>query len=206
MKEYDWLLFTSRNGIRIFFDELRRRRQDVRVLGGMKVACIGSGTAEELADHGIYADFIPTEYTALALGRELPAVLEKDARLLILRAENGSPMLQSELEKASVIYTDKAIYHTEAAGEGADDGRGFMGTGDLSSERSAEMRDYIVFASSTGVDSYLKDHSISTGTKPVCIGEYTAERLEAHGYKDYLTAHPHTAQGITDCIIADVER
>jgi uroporphyrinogen III methyltransferase / synthase len=202
LKTYDWLVFTSRNGIEIFFEELRRRKLDMRVLGGMKVACIGSSTADELADHGIYADFVPTDYTAVALGRELPEVLERGAKVLILRAQNGSAMLRTELDKAGVCYEDRAIYHTAASIEGADD-KGFQGSGDLSEERTEGALSYIVFASASGVDAYLKDHNLPEGTKPVCIGEYTAQKLEEHGYTDYLTAYPHTAQGIRECIERD---
>ena len=233
MKAYDWLVFTSRNGIAVFFDEMRRRRQDMRTLAHMKVACIGSGTADELAERGIYADFIPSDYTALALGRELPSVLKKEDRVLILRAENGSPMLSRELETAGVSYEDRAIYHTVPVSGDATDA-GYVGTGDLGSElpmarkadktNKSDERDensidadksargqhatdeYIVFASSGGVDAYLKDRDIPKSARIVCIGEYTAQRLGEHGYTQPLIAHPHTAEGITQCILEDISK
>ena len=66
-----WLVFTSANGVKIFFDELASRRMDVRRLAHVKVACIGEATAEELAGHGIFADLVPGEYTSKALGEAL---------------------------------------------------------------------------------------------------------------------------------------
>ena len=66
-----WLVFTSANGVKIFFDELASRRVDVRSLAHVKVACIGEATAEELAGHGVFADLVPGEYTSKALGEAL---------------------------------------------------------------------------------------------------------------------------------------
>ena len=66
-----WLVFTSANGVRVFFDELASRKMDVRSLAHVKVACIGEATAEELAGHGIFADLVPGEYTSKALGEAL---------------------------------------------------------------------------------------------------------------------------------------
>lgn len=66
-----WLVFTSANGVKIFFEELALRRMDVRSLAHVKVACIGEATAEELAGHGVFADLVPGEYTSKALGEAL---------------------------------------------------------------------------------------------------------------------------------------
>lgn len=213
---FDWLLFTSRNGIRIFFEALSRRRQDLRCLAGLRIACIGSGTAEELASHGIFADFVPTEFTALALGRELPRQLHGGERLLILRAENGSRMLNEALTEAGADFEDRAVYQTEEAGPASEAetaqaaaGANVFGPevpapGRESGLRDAAAPDYLVFASAGGVEAYLRQHSIPAETLPVCIGEYTAERLTAHGFHRYLTARPHSAEGIADCILRDV--
>lgn len=205
---FDWLLFTSRNGIRIFFAELARRRQDLRCLSGLRIACIGSGTAEELACHGIYADFVPMEFTALALGRELSGSLQGGERLLILRAEKGSRMLNQALTEADVDFEDRAVYQTEEVTEEGFADNAFRPESQANAQEDGQhgeaAPDYLVFASAGGVDAYLRCHSIPTETLPVCIGEYTAERLAAHGCARYLTARPHSAEGIADCILKDV--
>ncbi len=202
MARFDWLLFTSRNGIRIFFEELHRRRQDLRCLSGLRIACIGSGTAEELAGHGIFADFVPTEFTALALGRELTAQLQGGEHLLILRAENGSRMLNQALTEAGVAFEDRPIYRTEETPMDAESLQSMVAYANaFGPESPAKGEDYLVFASAGGVEAYLKKNSIPAETLPVCIGEYTAERLEACGYHRYLTARPHSAEGIADCIL-----
>ncbi len=206
LADFDWLLFTSRNGIRIFFTELARRQQDLRCLSGLRIACIGSGTAEELAKHGIFADFVPTEFTALALGRELPEKLQGGEKLLILRAEKGSRMLNRALTEAGAAFEDRAVYQTEEveAAEANVFGPEDPVNAQEDGRREEAAPDYLVFASAGGVEAYLWRHSIPAETLPVCIGEYTAERLAAHGYTRYLTARPHSAEGIADCILRDV--
>lgn len=72
-----WLVFTSGNGVRTFMEGMRKRRADIRLLAGHPVAAIGSGTAAALRAYGIFADFIPSEYTGQALGRELGEVLKR---------------------------------------------------------------------------------------------------------------------------------
>jgi uroporphyrinogen III methyltransferase/synthase len=61
---FDWLVFTSSNGIRVFFDEMKKRAYDFRRFGTVKMACIGTGTAESLSGYGFYTDYIPEKYTA----------------------------------------------------------------------------------------------------------------------------------------------
>ena len=57
--DYGWIVFTSANGIDIFFDEIKERGMDIRCLGHLKFACIGTGTASKLREHGIIADLMP---------------------------------------------------------------------------------------------------------------------------------------------------
>mgnify|MGYP002771946882 CR=1 FL=1 len=124
---YGWAVFTSANGVRVFFEGLRKNRTDIRAVFGLKFACIGRATAEELLKHGIYADLIPERYTAGDLGRELAERLAAgkkgkadkegcavtDNKVLILRAEGGSTELLKELEACGTTYKDVHIYRTE---------------------------------------------------------------------------------------------
>ena len=59
-EKYTWIVFTSGNGIRIFFKGLLEKKLDIRMLSNMKFACIGAGTKKALAEYGIIADFVPS--------------------------------------------------------------------------------------------------------------------------------------------------
>lgn len=68
---FDWIVFTSANGVRIFYEAIRAQRKDLRAFYRTRFACVGSGTAEALQAGGIRADFLPKQYTTEQLGREL---------------------------------------------------------------------------------------------------------------------------------------
>lgn len=68
---FDWIVFTSANGVRIFYEAIRAQKMDLRAFYRTRFACVGSGTAEALQAGGIRADFLPKQYTTEQLGREL---------------------------------------------------------------------------------------------------------------------------------------
>ena len=200
---YTWIVFTSVQGVKCFFENRKRKIcgrgpasaaersgytciGDVRELGNMRFAVIGEGTAEDLAGYGIRADFEPSVYTARALGKELPARLTENDRVLILRAENGSPDLAEEFDSAGVNYTDTVVYRTEA------DPSVFL--------RPATQTDYIVFASAAGVRNYFAQNELPEKTVPVCIGPSTEKEFRRHSTEEVLTAGTHTAEGIAELL------
>ena len=188
---YQWIVFTSSSGVEIFFDQLRRRNTDIRRLSAVKFACIGSGTAGSLRKNGILADFVPSVYTAECLGRELPEVLAAGERVLILRAAHGSPDLNTGLDRAGVAYADIPIYRT--------------GREPRILKGSRADRDYIVFASVSGVRAYFENYE-SIGTAcPVCIGESTRKALLPYGTGRCLVPQVHTAEGLVEVIQRDME-
>lgn len=201
---YGWAAFTSANGVRVFFDGLRKNRTDIRAVYGLKFACIGRATAEELLKHGIYADLKPERYTAGDLGRELAARLEADKEggsgtdkgVLILRAEGGSAELLRELENGGITYKDVHIYRTETISlKGASSSpNAYMGSEDFlmhgycghgHDNDNTVQPDYIVFGSAGGVRAwkeqavFMKEKGAAQvpAKKAVCIGEYTAYAL-----------------------------
>ena len=203
-EDYDWIVFTSRNGIDVFFDWLKKNRRDIRSLHGCRFACIGTGTGDELKAHGIYADFIPSSYTAEQLGKELPGVIKKGERVLILRAEEGSRDLDLGLSKAGIDFTVRPVYRTESLPP------------DLSEKEGRKLKasgcDYIIFASSSGVQSWFsgcakeETKELLQGMIPVCIGKATSEELSKLGIKSFIEASEHTIMGIIRAMEKDAEK
>lgn len=204
---YDWLVFTSANGVDVFFQHLRSSGVDLRKLAHLKFACIGVGTKQRLWDFGIVADFVPEIFTAKELGRSLSSQVAERERLLILRAENGSPQLTEELERAGVQYEDRKIYRTEvvsnsmdSAGQGESANEAEFMTKRWDADSQSEVGDYLVFASAMGVRTYFENGGTVGGAKIVCIGELTAEAIK--GYTPII-AHTHTTEGIAEAILGD---
>ncbi len=186
-ESFDWLAFTSSNGIRTFFDVMKRRKYDFRRLGTVKMACIGKGTAETLSGYGFYADYIPEKYTAKDLGVGLSKVMDPKESLLILRAENGSEELNEELDRAGILYTDEKIYRSVPV------------SGSLGEEEALADTDFLVFGSAAGVRSFFENRSVAPDTKVICIGAITEAEARKHT-RVYKSAKTHTAEGILEIL------
>ena len=187
METYDWMVFTSSNGVRIFWEELSRRRTDLRRLMHMKIACIGKGTAAELEKAHLYADLIPEVFTSEALSQVLVKVVRPGEKILILRAEEGNPLLTNRLKNEKILYRECKIYRTRyCAPEAVDPGQQY---------------DCIVFGSAGGVRAFLERNALPPNTQPVCIGPLTAAEFEKLTGKKADTAGEYSVEGIRQRIL-----
>ena len=186
LSAYDWMVFTSANGVRVFLEELSRRKTDMRRLMHMKIACIGTGTAAELEKVHLYADLVPKGYTSEALSRELVKTVLPGEKILILRAEEGNPVLTNRLENEKILHRDCKIYRTQYCAPGAGD--------------PAERYDYIVFGSAGGVRTFLEKNALPPNAQPVCIGPVTAAELARLTGKEADTAEEYSVEGIRQII------
>lgn len=183
--EFGWIVFTSANGIEVFFEHLRKSKIDLRTLMHLKFACIGKGSADKLFQYGFIADYVPSKYTAEELGKGLAEIAGKEEKVLVLRAENGSSLLNDTLEKAGVNFEDVHIYSAVS---------------DNSEAINCET-DYIVFASGSSVEAFFQSGGKLNNTTPVCIGDITAKKLSYYTERQFLTAKEHTAYGIISLLI-----
>lgn len=186
LSSYDWMVFTSANGVQVFLEELSRRKTDMRRLMHMKIACIGKGTAAELEKVHLYADLVPKGYTSEALSRELVKTVLPGEKILILRAEEGNPVLTNRLENEKILHRDCKIYRTQYCAPGAGD--------------PAERYDYIVFGSAGGVRAFLEKNALPPNAQPVCIGPVTAAELARLTGKEADTAEGYSVEGIRQII------
>jgi uroporphyrinogen III methyltransferase / synthase len=117
-KAYDWLVFTSANGVTHVKQAMAAAELDVRIFAGMKLAAIGDATASALHQHlGLRADLLPQRAVAEALADELSARGEvAGKRFALLRADIGRPILVERLEAGGAATVDDiAIYETRPA-------------------------------------------------------------------------------------------
>lgn len=109
LQEYDWLVFSSANGVRYLLERLGERKGAFRF---PKVAAMGSGTAEELTRHGLQADLVPGQFQAEALAE----ALARDAagkRFLLARASRGREVLAERLAAAGAIVEQVVVYFSD---------------------------------------------------------------------------------------------
>lgn len=119
LDDYDWLLFSSSNGVRFLLDRLAAVGGDLRRLGGVRLAAIGPGTAEELLRYRLRADLVPDEFRAESLAAAI-AVEAAGRRLLLARASRGREVLAEQLRAAGaevdqiVVYSSVDVTRPEA--------------------------------------------------------------------------------------------
>ncbi len=199
LDSYDWLIFTSVNGVRIFWKELRACGLDSRRLGGCSVAAIGPATAEALQKNGITPDFVPRRYVAEEVVQGLREQGVTGARILIPRAEQAREVLPEALQAAGAEVDVLPIYTTQPA----------EASGTEILERIAEGRvQFITFTSSSTVSNFFQ--LVSPGdlqafvpgkVKLACIGPITGRTLESFGFQVDLQPEEYTIPALVQCLI-----
>jgi uroporphyrinogen III methyltransferase/synthase len=119
LPDYDWLVFTSGNGVRFFVQRLEERGHDLRCLGHLKVAAIGPMTAEALAQVHLRADLVPDSYRSEALAEALGQVA-RGRKVLLARADRGRALLKDELGQVADV-DQVAVYRNADVASLADD-------------------------------------------------------------------------------------
>ena len=185
IKNFDWIIFTSANGVKKFFERLKLFKLDARALSNSKIAVIGSATAEKLSNFGISADIIPAEFRAESLVDALKNSVQ-GKNILIPRAEIAREILPLELEKFGANVTIAAAYKTIPAEKNFD----------------FDKIDLITFTSSSTVENFVKvaGTEILQKVTTAAIGPVTAETLKKFGVKVDIVASEFTIAGLVDAI------
>jgi uroporphyrinogen III methyltransferase/synthase len=187
-----WLVFTSSNGVRIFFDRLRKQHIDLRRLHACRFAVIGQATAETLARYGIVADLCPEVYTSEALGACMVKNVPFDEDVYLFRSRKGSKKLL-EVLSAHCAAHDVPTYDLYSDPETEEQAKPLL-----------ETTDYLTFSSASGVELFFEAHQkLPENATCVCIGEVTAKALARRCDRPFLTASEISAEGIVDAILAN---
>jgi len=193
--EYDWLVFTSANGVDVFFGHLCQQGRDARALGRARVCAIGPGTAEMLACFGIVADLLPERFVAEGVVDALSKQDIMGKRVLWLRARGARRTLALGLARLGAQVDELPLY-TAAAPK------------DANAEALARLRageiDVVTFASSSAVRNLAKllGDDVSALEKPLiaCIGPVTARAARKLGLRVDVEASEHTVDGLVQAL------
>lgn len=169
---YDWIVFTSTNGVKFFFERLNAIGHDARALHSTKVAAIGSTTAQMLRGFGLLADMQPKLESSLALLEEFDKVGIKGKRVLLVKPEVGSPVLFEKLTAAGADVEVVVVYkNIDIEPEPVD----------------FDFIDQILFTSASTVRAFLKQYgSVPAGVKVYCLGQPTLDEASSHGIQAEL--------------------
>ncbi|MBI2067556.1 MAG: uroporphyrinogen-III C-methyltransferase [Deltaproteobacteria bacterium] len=150
LSDYDWLIFTSANAVRSFFQRLKEKGRDIRDLVGIKIAAIGPATAREIEGKGVLVDSIAGEYQAEGVIKIFGKKKIWGKRILIPRARQGREILIQELTRLGAKVDWVEAYRT-----GVPSRRSW---GDIPLHQLIEERkiDLMTFASSSTIDNFMK--------------------------------------------------
>jgi uroporphyrinogen III methyltransferase/synthase len=199
LHRYAWLVFTSANGVRAFFEQgLDAAGLDARALGGLRLAAIGPGTAVALEARGLRPDLVPERFVAESLLDAFPAPGAPGERVLVVRPEEARDILPEGLGERGHAVDVLPVYRTVRADPDA---------ATLERIRSGEA-DAWTFTSSSTVTSFVE----ALGSLPepqavvVSIGPVTSTTARARGLRVDAEADPHTIAGLVQAVLGSLGR
>lgn len=198
IKTYSYIVFTSVNGVRIFFKRFFELKGDIRDMAGIKIAAVGPKTAFAIERYGINPDLVPGEFVAEDLIEELKKVLSEEDRVLIPRAKIARGKLVEELSNICIVDEVKT-YDTLKSIENRDEIIDSLN--DLDSY-------YLLFTSSSTFTNFTQILGEGSGEalnkgKIISIGPITTKTIEDAGYVVYSQAKDYTVDGVLELLIKE---
>lgn len=199
---YDWIVFTSANGVRFFMEEFLRLFDDIRALGLLRFACIGETTAAAIRGFHLKVECQPKVATAEALADDLIATGSLDsAKVLVITGNLNRETIVVKLESARAIVDCLQVYKTEKT--------------DLSAEpAAADFRergaDAILFASSSAVQSFVDQAAAlklgKEAQRPLAgsIGPQTSETMKKVGMPIDFTAKAPNLDSLVEALVKKI--
>ena len=199
---YDWIVFTSANGVRVFMEEFLRLFDDIRALGLLRFACIGDTTAAAIRAFHLKIECQPKVATAEALADDLVATGSLDsAKVLVIRGNLNRDVIVTKLEEARAIVDCLQVYKTEKT--------------DLSAEpAAADFRargaDAMLFASSSAVQSFVDQAGAlklgKDAKRPLAgsIGPQTSETMKKVGMPIDFTAKTPSLDSLVEALVKKI--
>jgi uroporphyrinogen III methyltransferase / synthase len=205
--EFDWIVFTSQNGVEYFMRELLSGPGDVRMLKGPKLAAVGPATAERMSRFGLKCDLIAAEHRAEGVAESMrQAVAQGDgtldgARILLPKADIARDVLAEELRKAGADVTEVTAYRTvpETGSRDTDP--------DIYKMLLERQIDIVTFTSASSVRHFVRaigeEQAIDllSNTQVASIGPVTAEAAQQLGIETTIMPKEYTVSALIDAIL-----
>ena len=190
---YDWIVFTSPNGVKAFFEMFYKLYDDAREIGGARIAAIGPATAQKVRDFHLKVDLQPEEFVAEAVLQEFKKTGDlENLRILIARAEEARDLLPKELSALGAIIDVAFAYRTVAETSDRTEARARL---------AAEGADMITFTSTSTVENFLAlGLPWPRGMQVASIGPITSQTARDRGLTIGVEAKRHDIPGLVEAI------
>ncbi len=190
---YDWIVFTSANGVEAFFDIFFKLYDDAREIGGARIAAIGPATAQRIKDFHLHVDLQPEEFIAEAMVRDLKKLGSLDnERILVVRAEKARDVLPRELSAAGAIVDEAFAYRTVPE---------TRETSSAQRQLVQDGADLITFTSSSTVENFFAlGIPWAQGMRIASIGPITSKTVRDLGHHVDVEARRHDIDGLVKAV------
>src|SRR3954466_16182052 len=192
-ERFNWLVFTSTNGVAAFFERLFASGKDVRALAGIRIACVGETTAASLRARGIAPDLVPDKFMSAALIPHFDADLHR-VRIAVIRAAEGRDEFIEEMRRRGAEVHLAVAYRTIPVAANADE---------------LHDIDVVTFTSASTVDNFFAatnvDLNVSlNGALLASIGPTTSDAIRKHGRQPDIESTSASIQALHDAVTARV--
>lgn len=197
LKSYDWIIFTSANGVSFFWQRLREKGKSNRLPSSLKVCAIGPATANQLKERGVSVHYIPKEFIAEAILKGFKKMTMKGKRILLARAKQARDILPKGLRKMGAEIDVVEAYRTVKPKGGSKRLKKLLIEGGI---------DVITFTSSSTVNHFAELlnkedlKKLLKGIAIACIGPVTARTAKKWGMKARIQPKEYTIPGLAKAI------
>ncbi len=196
LADYHWIVFTSVNGVRFFFDRLFGRGLDTRALGGLRTAAIGPATAARMREFGLNRDIIPESFRAESVVDAFQKEPMAGKRVLLPRAAEARPVLPDALREMGAEVDEITAYRTVQDESRVDE---------LLAALTDKTADMVTFTSSSTVKNFRAAlpadvGDLMDGVTVACIGPITADTARELGFPVHVVAETYTVPGLCEAI------
>ena len=199
LNTYQWLIFTSVNGVRSFMDRLHVAKKDARALAHLRLCAIGPRTALELETYGLTPDVVPAEYQGEGVIASLAHMGVKESHILIPRAEVAREILPEQLRALGATVDVIPVYRTIAPA---------VDVASLSQQFHEGRVAAVTFTSSSTVRNFVEVfggrgaiRSLVARVVIACIGPITASTAEEYGLTVTVMPAENTVAALTEAIV-----
>lgn len=198
LPNYQWVVFTSVNGVDCFFQRLLAKGKDVRNLLGLNICAIGPKTREALEKLALRVEYMPEEYVAEAIIKGLEGRIQPGEKVLLPRADIARKVLPRALAELGAEVTDVTVYRTVKTKNNVDR---------LLSALRAQEIDIVTFTSSSTVKNFVEvlppeeKEALMAGVQVASIGPITTKTAEDLGLHVHVQAKEYTIEGLVKAIL-----
>ncbi len=198
IEKYQWIVFTSANGVRSFFERFCKLRNDIRDLKGIQICTIGPATRARVEEYNIRVDMVPQEYVSDAVVEAFRDMDIAAANILLPRAEIAGDTIPNGLSGLGAQVDVATAYRTVSSGEDGEVIKELMDSGKI---------DVITFTSPSTVINFIdiigKETTIPNHIKIACIGPVTEDACRRTGLGVDIVQGPYSIPGLVDAIKAN---